>query len=347
MGSAAGRIKNNKSHPLNNKEWLYDHYIVKDLSPKEIAIICNDSAGNVRYYIRKYGILKPNKRKVGWSKGLTKETDERVARIAEKNKDNHFQKGRIPWNKGRTKADTPNLGSYKWSEEQKQKFSFDRSGEKHPLYGKHHSPEAIEKIRQASIGRSRIVTEEQKIAASKRNKEMWETTDIRERVKIILNSPEIKAKMTGPNNPQFGKPAYPGSGHGKGGYYTKYNGLIVWLRSSFEMRVANLLDLLRIEWDYEGIGYDLGNTGTYFPDFWLPKYSLWIEVKGFMTDVAKHKMLLFHELYPTEKLIILYGSDITDMEEYTENGIFIDIPNCGISITDQVQKWKLTSDTLR
>jgi len=340
MGNAAGRIKNNKSHPLNNKEWLYDHYIVKDLSPKEIAMICNDSACNVRYYIRKYGILKPNRRRIGWSKGLTKETDERVARIAEKNKDNHFQKGHIPWNKGCTKEDTPNLGSYKWSDEQKQKFSFDRSGEKHPLYGKHHTPEAIEKIRQASIGRSHIVTEEQKIEMSKRQKLLYETTDIKERIKATKSLPEIKEKMTGPNNPQFGKPAYPGSGHGKGGHYTKLDNTVVWLRSSFETRLATLLDLLHIEWNYEGIGYGLGIAGTYFPDFWLPEYSLWIEVKGFVTDIAKKKMTLFHELYPTEKLIIMYGNDITDVEDYINNNIFIDIANWGVSINDQVLKWK-------
>jgi len=334
---AYGKVCKNKNHPLNNKDWLYEQYVICDLSSSKIAeLIGNDCTDqNVMYYIKKYGITKP---KHGWSKGLTKENSEIIASTAKKNKISHL--GKIPWNKGCTKADTPNLGSYKWSEEQKQKFSFDRSGKKHPLYGKHHTPEAIEKIRQASIGRSHIVTEEQRIEMSKRSKILWETTDIRERVKVIINSPEIKAKMTGENNPQFGKPAYPGSGHGKGDYYTKSDNSIVWLRSSFETRLATLLDSLHVDWEYEGIGYRLGNVGTYFPDFWLPKYSLWIEVKGYLSDIAKQKMILFHDLYPTEKLIILYGSDITDIEEYVENNIFIDIPSWGISIKEQIARWK-------
>lgn len=334
---AYGKVCRNKNHPLNNKEWLYEQYVLLDLSSNEIAKLIGEDCtkGNVIYYINKYGITK---QKHGWNKGLTKETDARVAKYSEKNIISHL--GQTPWNKGLTKETTPSLRGYKWSEEQKSVFSMNRSGDKHPMFGKHHTPEAIEKIRQASIGRSHILTEEQKTEISRKSKIRWETTDIRERMILILNTPEVKAKMSGENNPQFGKPAYPRSGHGNGEYYKKLNNSIVWLRSSFESRMAKLLDLLCIEWEYEGIGYSLGNEGTYFPDFWIPKYSTWLEVKGYMTDVAKRKLMQFRKLYPTEKLRILYGGDISDIEYYTDNNIYFDLRCYGISIDDQIKIWE-------
>jgi hypothetical protein len=50
-------------------------------------------------------------------------------------------------------------------------------------------------------------------------------------------------------------------------------------RSRLEARWAVFFDALGIEWEYEKEGYDLGEAGWYLPDFWLPRYQCWVEIK--------------------------------------------------------------------
>jgi hypothetical protein len=50
-------------------------------------------------------------------------------------------------------------------------------------------------------------------------------------------------------------------------------------RSRLEARWAVFFDELGIEYEYEKEGYNLGELGWYLPDFWLPEFNLWVEVK--------------------------------------------------------------------
>jgi hypothetical protein len=59
---------------------------------------------------------------------------------------------------------------------------------------------------------------------------------------------------------------------------TKYNGHK--FRSRLEARWAVLFDSLGFKWEYEKEGYDLGEIGWYLPDFYLPEFNCWIEIKG-------------------------------------------------------------------
>lgn len=59
---------------------------------------------------------------------------------------------------------------------------------------------------------------------------------------------------------------------------TRYKGYR--FRSRLEARWAVFFDALGIEWEYEKEGYDLGEAGLYLPDFWLPKFNTFFEVKG-------------------------------------------------------------------
>lgn len=59
---------------------------------------------------------------------------------------------------------------------------------------------------------------------------------------------------------------------------TKYKGYR--FRSRLEARWAVFFDALGIAWDYEPEGYDLGDSGWYLPDFYLPEYQSWAEVKA-------------------------------------------------------------------
>ncbi len=50
-------------------------------------------------------------------------------------------------------------------------------------------------------------------------------------------------------------------------------------RSRLEARWAVYFDHAGIAWEYEKEGYDLEEAGWYLPDFWLPDFDCFIEVK--------------------------------------------------------------------
>lgn len=68
---------------------------------------------------------------------------------------------------------------------------------------------------------------------------------------------------------------------------TRYKGYR--FRSRLEARWAVFFDALRLPWEYEKEGYNLGVDGLYLPDFWMPSLALndqqrncglFIEIKG-------------------------------------------------------------------
>lgn len=58
---------------------------------------------------------------------------------------------------------------------------------------------------------------------------------------------------------------------------TKYNGYT--FRSRQEARWAVFFDYLGVEYEYEKEGFNLP-CGYYLPDFWIPEWKAWIEIKG-------------------------------------------------------------------
>lgn len=58
---------------------------------------------------------------------------------------------------------------------------------------------------------------------------------------------------------------------------TEYNGIL--FRSRLEARWAILFDALKLEWVYEPDCFVLSNNQKYTPDFYMPKFKLYIEVK--------------------------------------------------------------------
>ena len=131
----------------------------------------------------------------------------------------------------------------------------------------------------------------------------------------------IKEKGVGKNNFMYGKPCP----HNRSGYYKN-----IFFRSSWEITVAKLLDDENILWKYENKRFFF-NRVTYLPDFYLPEYNLYIEVKGFMNRNPKdaerinlfkqnHKFLLIdNKKYKS----LLAGTNLKDLiqTEKTENTI--------------------------
>ena len=77
--------------------------------------------------------------------------------------------------------------------------------------------------------------------------------------------------------------------------YVKSDGTEVVMDSSWEHICATKLDEAGIKWhrspdmilEYRTVR---NRKRKYIPDFYLPDYDLYIEVKGYWTDAAKHKM---------------------------------------------------------
>lgn len=57
---------------------------------------------------------------------------------------------------------------------------------------------------------------------------------------------------------------------------TRYKGYR--MRSRLEARWAVFFDALGVKWEYEKEGYQL-STGWYLPDFWLPEFNFFVEIK--------------------------------------------------------------------
>lgn len=108
----------------------------------------------------------------------------------------------------------------------------------------------------------------------------------------------------------------------KGGIRSDLN---KYFRSAWEANVARSLNYLHIKWEYEYKRFDFSEEKegilSYQPDFYLPKYNKWIEVKGWMDDKSKQRLKLFKKYYPNESSnLILIDENIYNSlnKQYSE-----------------------------
>lgn len=82
-------------------------------------------------------------------------------------------------------------------------------------------------------------------------------------------------------------------------------------RSRLEARWAVFFDALGIRWEYEKEGFSLP-SGPYLPDFWLPEFEVWAEVKA--ADFTYQEIILCDQLVESIRFpcVLLVGSpDLT------------------------------------
>ncbi|MNJ90049.1 hypothetical protein D3C87_76410 [compost metagenome] len=82
------------------------------------------------------------------------------------------------------------------------------------------------------------------------------------------------------------------------------------VRSMWEANIARILRLKGIEYKFEKEAFPFYDQNgdlidSYLPDFYLPKYNAWLEVKGQMDEISQKKILLF--LNEGYRLIIVDG----------------------------------------
>lgn len=88
-------------------------------------------------------------------------------------------------------------------------------------------------------------------------------------------------------------------------------------RSQYEYAFAVYLDELNIKWEFEKHGEVVETiTGThlhYIPDFFLPEYSVYIEIVNNMNKRLANKMYWFTTQYHNLKLIVFDKKSLREM----------------------------------
>ena len=91
--------------------------------------------------------------------------------------------------------------------------------------------------------------------------------------------------------------------------YKRKDGSVVIMDSTWETVMAMRLDELNVKWERDEnmkLEYrsKTGRKRNYIPDFYLPDYDVYIEVKGYWTDAAKYKMKDVQKRNPVKILIL-------------------------------------------
>ena len=152
----------------------------------------------------------------------------------------------------------------------------------HPrgMLGKHHKKEYCEEI-------------------SKRVKHYWEnvTPEMLEERRKKQVATRIKNDTLNPNKNSTN--AYSRTKSGKREDISN-----TFFRSSWEANIARLFNLKGIKWEYEPKTFYFNNSmvTSYTPDFYLPQYDVWVEVKGWFDEKSKNKLKAFTTEFPKEKL---------------------------------------------
>lgn len=179
------------------------------------------------------------------------------------------------------------------------------SGIHHPNYGKIRPVEVGRKISNTNKGKFNGINNpfygrkhktESLIKIGLKSKERWKDKHF---IKKIKNS---YPDRSGRKNSMFGKQT-----HGK---RDKYND--IYFRSSWEINFAKFLDLSNVKWKYESKTFDLGNT-TYTPDFYLPEFDCYIEIKGYWRTDALNKYKRFKRKYSNTNIKILHKKKMQEM----------------------------------
>jgi hypothetical protein len=115
---------------------------------------------------------------------------------------------------------------------------------------------------------------------------------------------------------------------------TKYKGYR--FRSRLEARWAVLFDALDLRWEYEKEGFDMRGV-WYLPDFWLPDYSLWVEIKPDKPSQDEALKTIALRTLTKHPAMLLCGSPWPD--EYF--GIFLPAPHTDAEIERYANRFHL------
>jgi len=106
--------------------------------------------------------------------------------------------------------------------------------------------------------------------------------------------------------------------------YRKADGSEVIMDSSWEHICAAKLDEAGIKWErspnlileYRTVR---NRKRKYIPDFYLPEHDIYLEVKGYWTDAARHKMKDVQSRNPVKILVLESMPEVLSVRRLVEN----------------------------
>ena len=84
--------------------------------------------------------------------------------------------------------------------------------------------------------------------------------------------------------------------------------------SRWEANFARILNLLRVKWVFQPETFNL-ETQRYTPDFYLPDYRSYIEIKNFLSNYSLNRDQEFRKLYPDKNLILILKDNYIKLQE--------------------------------
>jgi len=109
-----------------------------------------------------------------------------------------------------------------------------------------------------------------------------------------------------------GRPTSPRAARAKAGIREDLGAFYFYSR--WEANFARILNFLKIEWEFQPKTFDL-KTQKYTPDFYLPKYNLFVEIKNFLSEFSKERDSKFREIYPNNNLFLLLKPDYLELQD--------------------------------
>lgn len=90
--------------------------------------------------------------------------------------------------------------------------------------------------------------------------------------------------------------------------------LDLYFFSCWEANFARIMNLLKIKWIFQPKTFDL-KFQKYTPDFYLPEYGVYIEIKNFLSDYSSRRDKGFRTLYPKTKLALILKEGYLNLQE--------------------------------
>ena len=185
-------------------------------------------------------------------------------------------------------------------------------GEKNPFYGKHHTKKTKTTLRNLYLGKTyeEIYGKERAEEIKETLSELWvgrtfsksHRKNLSKAAVVLWQDEEYKKSRSGKNSSRYGKNANKGAGVGIQGYRKDIG---IFVRSRWEANVCRIFNYLGINYIYEPKRFPLETLDkTYLPDFFLPDFKIYIEVKGYWSKEAKEKVDAFKKEYNPTLLII-------------------------------------------
>lgn len=83
--------------------------------------------------------------------------------------------------------------------------------------------------------------------------------------------------------------------------------------STWEANIARVFNLVGLKWEFSPRIFDLGKH-TYRPDFYLPDFDMFVEVKNFLSPYSLERDTLFRQRYPNIKLELILKEDYLNIK---------------------------------